>query len=159
MQQLDNRTNTTAEDGASLVIDAILLGMRAVRSSMRSGRPRDLSVPQFRLLAFVRRRTGASLSDAAEHIGLTLPSMSKAVNGMVKRGLMSRVTSERDRRCVTLALTDTGRALFDKAAEASRAHIATRLAALSDQQRRDVAAAAKTLRSFLADPVESEVAQ
>ena len=153
MQPLDAETKTLADDSkcASAVIETVLLGMRVLKASMRDGRPRDLSVPQFRVLAFVRNHRGASLSDAAEYIGLTLPSMSKAVDGLVKRGLLERNPSAEDRRRVTLALTAAGGQVFQAATDATRSRIARMLTDLSPEERSEIAKAAYTLQSLLAE--------
>ena len=45
---------------------------------------------QFRTLAFVDANQGASLSEVAGHIGLGLPSMSKLVDALVNRELLTR---------------------------------------------------------------------
>ena len=50
------------------------------------------------------------MSSVAEHVGLTLPSMSKMIDGLVARRLVERAISTRDRRQVTLALSPLGRA-------------------------------------------------
>ncbi len=127
--------------------------MRVVRTEMRARRTPDLTVPQFRALAFVRRHRGASLSEAADHIGLTPPSMSKLMDGLVARGLVTREGHARDRRRVTLALTRRGRGTLRAASAATRAQLAARLAALPSAERATVAAAMRALRAvFAPDP-------
>lgn len=156
MQPLYHETNLSNEDleCASTVIETILLGMRTLKSGMRNSRPSYLSVPQFRVLAFVKHHEGASLSDAAEHIGLTLPSMSKAVDAMVKRGLIERKTSEEDRRRMTLALTEAGLEVFQTTTDATRARIAGLLGELTPDQCSEVMNAANTLKSLLSNKIE-----
>ena len=56
----------------------------------------------------LNRNQGASLSEVAEHVGLTLPSVSKMVDGLVTRGLLTRATDPGDRRRLTLSLTPAG---------------------------------------------------
>ncbi len=73
---------------AALVMDNIPMMMRILRSKFREKYAGDLSVVQFRTLAFVNDQQGASLSEAAGHIGLGLPSMSKLVETLVKRNLI-----------------------------------------------------------------------
>jgi MarR family transcriptional regulator for hemolysin len=66
----------------------------------------------------------------ADHIGLTLPSMSKLVDGLVARNLVARDLSARDRRRMTLRLTPRGRARLQRARARTRAYLAARLEAL-----------------------------
>ena len=86
--------------------------MRTIRKEMRSHRESDLSVPQFRVMIYLNRNKGASLSDVADHLGLTLPAMSKMVGGLVDRNLVSRQINTGDRRYVILAPTELGRTLM-----------------------------------------------
>jgi MarR family transcriptional regulator for hemolysin len=120
--------------------------MRTLRVEMRSHRTPDLTVPQFRTLRFINRSPGVSLSDAAEHIGLTLPSMSKIVDGLVTRQLVIRQPHPEDRRRLTLSLTPSGRAMLQAALEATQACLAEALQRLSDAQRAAVIDAMRTLR-------------
>ncbi len=149
MQPLEDATNIQPDDleCASLVIETILLGMRTLRHEMRIGRPQNLSVPQFRMLAFLSRHQGASLSDAADHIGLTLPSTSRAVDCLVRQGLVERATSPDDRRRITLALSVTGSSIFQSIIDETRAHVAVMLKALNEQDRSDLVRGMDVLRS------------
>jgi DNA-binding MarR family transcriptional regulator len=128
------------------VLEVVPLIMRAIRAEMRSHRTPDLSVPQFRTLAYLSRHEGASLSDVAEHIGLTLPSMSKMMDGLVARQLVTREISSSDRRRVTLRLTPLGRTTWQSAREATQAHLSQRLAALSASERSLLVRAMQALR-------------
>jgi DNA-binding MarR family transcriptional regulator len=138
------------------ILDVVPLIMRAIRAEMRSQRTPDLSVPQFRTLAFLSRNAGASLSDVAEHIGLTLPSMSKMIDGLVKRGLVSRQTFPQDRRRVTLELTGQGRATWQSARLATQAHLAGRLEALSEPERAALTNALRALRPLFMSSTETD---
>jgi DNA-binding MarR family transcriptional regulator len=119
---------------AQEILEVVPLIMRAIRAQMRQHRALDLSVPQFRTLAYLNFYQGASLSDVAEFIGLSLPSMSKLVDGLVVRQLVVREISPHDRRRVTLALTATGREAFQAAREATQAYLARRLAELPAEE-------------------------
>lgn len=138
------------EECAREMLEVVPMIMRAIRSQMRSHRMRDLSVPQFRTLAFLGRYQGASLSDLAEHIGLSRPSASKLIDGLVARGLVSRKGSSVDRRRVRLALTNRGRATLRAARAAAQADLANRMAALPSGEQATVGQAMRTLRSLFA---------
>src|SRR5512147_2179777 len=104
--------------------------MQALRVQIRAQRQDDLSVPQFRTLAFLSRNPGSSLSAAAEFIGLTLPTMSVLIEGLVQRGLVDRVADLRDRRRVLLTLTPAGNGLHRRAMEGAEAWLEHMLAPL-----------------------------
>ncbi|MGD0204875.1 MAG: MarR family transcriptional regulator [Dehalococcoidia bacterium] len=120
--------------------------MRALRAEMRRHRSADLSVPQFRVLAFVDRRRGATLSEVAEHIGLTLPSASRMVDGLVARKRLTRGISPSDRRFVALALTAQGRSRLESARRATKFRLAGMLKGLSVEERLTVFRAMEVLR-------------
>ncbi len=128
------------------ILEVVPLIMQAIRAEMRSQRTPDVSLPQFRTLGFLSRHEGASLSGVAEHIGLTLPSISKMIDGLVKRGLVSRETFPQDRRRVALKLTAQGRATWQSARQVTQAHLAQRLEALPASERAAVMSAMQALR-------------
>lgn len=146
----------SSEECAHQVLDVVPLVMRAIRVEMRR-HALDLSVPQFRVLTYLNRAEGASLSDVAEHIGLTLPSMSKMIDGLVVRGLVTRQTSTTDRRCVTLALTARGKSAFEAARRATQARLAQMLAALPAGERASVVQAMQALHPIFAPARGAEI--
>jgi DNA-binding MarR family transcriptional regulator len=113
-------------------------------------------VPQFRTLAYLNRHEGASLSDAAEHIGLTLPSMSSLINGLVARHLVARQTHTGDRRRVTLALTERGRTVLQISHEAAQDRLAKLIAALPVSERVAVGRAMQALHPVFMPGYEAE---
>jgi len=147
----EHSMSATADECANELLEVVPQIMHLIRNEMRSHRTPDLSVPQFRVLAFINRNPGASLSAAAEHIGLTLPSLSNMMDGLVQRKLVNRQGSQADRRRVRLTLTARGRKVLATARTAAQAQLAGRLATLSEAEREQVIGAAQTLRRHL-DP-------
>jgi DNA-binding MarR family transcriptional regulator len=108
--------------------------MQSIRIEMRRGRGADLSIPQFRTLGYIQRYPDSSLSDLADHLGLTLPSVSKLVDGLVKQKLISRQESRVDRRRLTLVLTSTGESIINSAREAALTNLTKVLSRLSNDE-------------------------
>jgi len=106
--------------------------MQTLRVEMRAGRPRELTVPQFRTLVFYMNHKDAALSEAAEHLGLGMPSASKVVEGLVGRGLLVRGANAQDRRRVDIALTAAGMRVLAEARTEATAVFVRRLANLSN---------------------------
>jgi DNA-binding MarR family transcriptional regulator len=144
------------DDCAQEVLEVTPLIMRAIRAEMRCQRSWDLSVPQFRTLAYLSYSQGASLSDVAEFIGLALPSMSKLVDGLVARQLVMREICASDRRRVTLALTPAGQVTFQATRAATQAFLARRLAELSAEERTVVTESMRILRPLFTPTHETE---
>ena len=124
--------------------------MRAIRQQMRSTAGRELSVVQFRTLAFLDRHPGASLSDVKDHIGLTLPSVSKLVQGLLARGFLHRADDPADRRRNVIVATAKGRRVLEAARAVTRQSLARRLGALADEEVDAVSRALRTLRPIFA---------
>lgn len=93
---------------AAQLLDVAPLVMRRIRNEMRRRTMPGLSLPQFRALNYLRKHPGSSLSDVAQHLGLTLPSTSRLVQRLVTHKVVVRRVG-RDRRCNKLSLTERGR--------------------------------------------------
>ncbi|HOP80878.1 MAG TPA: MarR family transcriptional regulator, partial [Armatimonadota bacterium] len=109
----------------------------------------DLTVPQFRVLAYLNYHKGASLSAVAEHLELSLPSMSKTIDCLVKRNLVAREISSNDRRRITLELTTAGIKAFETIREDTRKHFSEMLSTLSEEDREKIVQAMHMLQAIL----------
>lgn len=146
---------SSTQSCARAVLDTVPAIIQAIRVEMRLERMHDLSVPQFRTLAYIARHPGCSLSDVAEFIGLTLPTMSVLINGLVEEGLVLRQSSLIDRRRVMLNLTPAGDAVHSRALEGTMAWLQHLLAPLSADECRTVVQAMELLRPIFAGDVTS----
>jgi DNA-binding MarR family transcriptional regulator len=120
--------------------------VQTIRVEMRRGRGSDISIPQFRSMRFIQVHPDSSLSHLAEHLGLTLPSVSKLVDGLVKQKLITRKESTADRRKLTLVLTQAGADIVDSARADARANLAQKLKHLSDNDLETISQAMQLLR-------------
>ncbi len=123
---------------AAMLMEVVPAVMRRIRTEMRSQRMPSLSVPQFRALIYLRRNEGASLSDVADQLGIMLPSMSKAIDALVGRGLVIRRVSPSDRRYASLRLSARGQTELRRARSITEANLALALSALSPAQQAEV---------------------
>ena len=101
--------------------------MQTIRTEMRQSRGADLSVPQFRVLAYLRGKPGAAQIEIAEHLGLTSPSIVSLVDGLAAKDLVRRDPVSGDRRKVALQLSERGIQLFDTAFQAAQHSLSARL--------------------------------
>ena len=136
---------SSAGECAHEVLDGVPMVFRVIRAELRKHGAKEMSVPQYRTLAFVYRNDGASLSEVGDHIGLTLSTMSLLVDGLVDRGLVSRRTDLEDRRRMTLTLTEAGRARLESARAATMANLEERLRQLSASDRATITLAMRML--------------
>src|SRR3989441_290622 len=121
------------------VLEITLLVTRLVTPEVRRLRPKQLSLSHMRALGFLDANPDADLSAIADYVGLTLPSMSTLVDGLVRRGLVVRLAAPRDRRRLRLRLTGAGRAALRSALAAAPAVLETPVAAVSPGRRAPLA--------------------
>jgi DNA-binding MarR family transcriptional regulator len=144
----------TARPCARDVLDAVPLVMRFIRERVRQRRTAGISLPHFRTLAFLDRSSHASLSAAAGHLGLSLPAMSRLVNGLVAAGLVGRQTVSTNRRQVALTLTARGRTTLEKIRGEIRLHLVGALEDLPAAEHKTIQQAMRILhRVFDPHPV------
>ena len=144
---------------AALLVETVPLLTLNLRAEMRA-RGQGLAMLQFQTLAFLHHRPGSSLSEVAEHLGLTLASTSKKVDGLVGQGLIVREVSPDDRRRVVLNLSVRGGEMLEVAWQGTRESFAARLTATSPADLAAVARALRVLRrAFAHRPADGLVAR
>jgi len=133
------------EDCAQFVLDVAPPVVRHIRELMRGHRLRGLSVPQFRALALLSWSPKACLSNVADFVGSSLPAASRMIDGLVERKLVERRECNNDRRQISLALTNRGRAIFHDSRRATQKQLAERLTGLTGAERKTVVEAMQIL--------------
>ncbi|AUS99093.1 MarR family transcriptional regulator [Nostoc sp. CENA543] len=123
-----------SQECAVRVMDTIPLLMRFIRADMRSHSADSLSIPQLRSLAFLKRRPGASLSEVADHLGVTCATASTTIERLVQRHLVQRTDHPQERRRIVLNLTPEGKDLLEQSQDKTRAHISDILEDLTPEQ-------------------------
>lgn len=123
-----------SQECAARVMETIPLLMRFIRADMRTHSAECLSIPQLRSLAFLKRNPGASLSEVAEHLGVTCATASTTIERLVQRNLVQRTDHPQERRRVVLNLTEEGKQLLEQSQQKTRAHIAEILKDLTPEQ-------------------------
>jgi DNA-binding MarR family transcriptional regulator len=126
--------SATSEKCATGVMDTIPLVMRFIRADMRANSAASLSIPQLRTLAFLNRSPGASLSDLADHLGVTCATASATTERLVQRNLVLRIDDPQERRRVLLNLTEEGKHQLKQSQDQTRTHIADLLEGLTPEQ-------------------------
>lgn len=97
----------------------------------------DLSLPQYRLLAFLSDGEWAA-SALADWLSVSRPSITGLVDGLVERGFVERRESPTDRRRVMHQLTGTGRSHLAAASQRLGETLDELLAHLDDGEQRRV---------------------
>lgn len=107
---------------------------KAIRVEMRLGHGANISIPQFRTLRFIQLNPNSSLIDLTNHLGLTPPSASNLVDGLVNQKLIDRQKSTTDRRRLTLNLTQTGESIVNLARANAQVSLSKTLSCLSETE-------------------------
>jgi DNA-binding MarR family transcriptional regulator len=74
----------------------------------------DSSFSQVKMLFLLEDGGEHSVKEIAAHLGLSLPAASRAVDGLIQRGYVTRRESAQDRRSRLIALTDDGREVVER---------------------------------------------
>ena len=91
----------------------------------------DLTLAQWRVLVVLgETEDGATISQVAGRIGVTLPATSRQLRRLEQRGLVDVRPDQRDRRATRVRLTAVGRSARDAVVSARRAKIAQVVSAL-----------------------------
>ena len=120
---------------ARLILATFPRAMRTLAQGMRSVVPGQCTMPQYRILGYLYFHGSDSMGRLAERQGVTLPTMTKMVAGLVERGLVERQVDEADRRVVRLHLTGAGQSVFETMNEQVQERLAAIVAQMSADDR------------------------
>jgi DNA-binding MarR family transcriptional regulator len=94
-----------------------------------------LSFTQVKSLHALREADDVNVKDVADRLGLSLPAMSRALDGLVQRGYVERTESEKDRRAKIVRLLPAGRDALDTIERSRVSVIEDFTVTLSDDER------------------------
>jgi DNA-binding MarR family transcriptional regulator len=139
---------TIMQTTTSLPSQIRLAVMRLARR-LRQQSVGDITQSQFSALATVERAGPLSLGDLADIERVAPPSMTRIAAHLEERGLLARTTDASDRRVARVEVTAAGRDLLMDTRTRRDAYLASRLRALSPEER-DILARALPLLERLA---------
>ena len=140
---------------ARQVLEVVPQAMGLLRREMREVAGQGLSVPQLRVLAFLGRAPGTSLSAVADLDGVADATASAMVERLVRRGLVTRQADPQERRRVKLSLTQEGATLLEGARAHARGRVAERLRCFTVEELAVLADGLLLLRELL-DPAKQQ---
>ena len=95
----------------------------------------SLSFTQVKTLHLLRAGGDVHVTDVAGSLGMSLPAMSRSLDGLVQRGFVERKESEKDRRAKLVRLLPAGRAVLDEIEQARVSAVEEFTATLTDDER------------------------
>jgi DNA-binding MarR family transcriptional regulator len=94
-----------------------------------------LSFTQMKALHVLLEAGDVNVKDVAERLGMSLPAMSRALDGLVAREYVERLESPTDRRARLVRLLPAGRAILTEIEQSRRAALEELAASLTDEER------------------------
>jgi DNA-binding MarR family transcriptional regulator len=94
-----------------------------------------LSFTQMKALFLLSELKEGSVKELADRLSMSLPAMSRSVDGLVGRGFVARRECEHDRRSKLIALLPQGRDVLDRLMAAREAALTEFAAELPDDER------------------------
>jgi DNA-binding MarR family transcriptional regulator len=113
--------------------------IRLLRTLRREDDGSGLSAPRLSALSVVVFAGPMSLAELATAEQVKPPTMSRIVDALVERGLVTRIAKPGDRRSVAIEATSEGTQLLDAGRERRVAALVGRLRKLADSERRALA--------------------
>jgi DNA-binding MarR family transcriptional regulator len=143
------RTVTPDEELAARFHSAILHLLRRLAQEDRVSGVSPARLSALSVLVFGGPRTIGSLASVE---GVSPPTMTRLVAGLVEDGLVDRLPDDTDHRVVRVSATATGRSLLLAGRDRRVATITAMLQSLRPKERRRLAATAEIVEAMLAEP-------
>ena len=119
--------------------------------------PLELSLGQWRAISTVRRCGVCSMSDLSAFTAVDRTTLTRSVDQLVRRELMTRATPATDRRQVHLSLTDQGQDIYDQAVDQLLAFNRQALDGVDGDRQREISRGlAKVIRNLAPEPQIAE---
>jgi DNA-binding MarR family transcriptional regulator len=121
------------------------LATRLLRLARRGDRESGIGSAQYSAMAVLHTDAPLPLVELARRERVAHPTMSRVVAALVRQNLVARVADARDRRSRLLALTDEGRAVYERISARRIEITAAVLSLLKPETVEDVTAAVATV--------------
>ena len=108
---------------------------------------KDISMNDMHIIEAVGDGEPKNMSSIARIVGVTVGTLTIAMNNLVKKGYVIRTRSEKDRRVVLISLADKGKKAFRRHEEFHLQMVQAMRQGLDDEQCRVLMQALKNLRT------------
>ncbi len=133
------------------VLNAAMLLMRGVAAELRQTATKPLAPGQMSTLMKIADGP-CTMSQLARHQAVSLPTVSRSVDMLVRRGLVERWIDKADRRQTLVRLTSDGREALASVRRRAEAHIESKLETLTADERLQMVAASQLLTEIFSTP-------
>ena len=133
------------------LLHAAMLLMRGVAAELRRTATKPLAPGQMSTLMKIADGP-CTLSRLARHQAVSLPTVSRSVDMLVRRGLVERWNDKADRRQTLVRLTPAGRDALADVRRRAEAYVHAKLDPLAPDSRQQLDAASQLLTGIFATP-------
>lgn len=127
------------------VLEVIPIAMVFMRGAVKKFQEGNLKFPHYRIIGYLRRRGTASNRELSEWQGVSVATMSRTIDSMIKWGLISRTVNSENRREVNLELTKKGKKVGEGINQRLAALLTERLAKIPTEQKIELGKGLKVL--------------
>lgn len=133
---------------AGHLIEVVPRVMSEIRSRVRAHGAAGLTLAQFRILALLNKKilTNSELADAC---GVDSTSMSRIVDGLVRKKLVLRSPGLKDRRKVQLKPSSSGQKLYLQVIQSVRGDIEKSIRGLTPEDRKNLELGLSSMEALL----------
>jgi DNA-binding MarR family transcriptional regulator len=143
-----------AGTAARELLHLVMLVMRTVSANMRRS-PDSLAPAQVGTLMKVSVAP-CTMSALARHLSVSLPTVSKSVDMLVRRGWLERWVDKHDRRQTMVRLTTEGRRVLASIKKRTEQHVRQSLVGLTASEREQLVAVTRMLSRVLVTPGDAD---
>ena len=97
-------------------------------------RPYAMTLNEWRVCSALLQRPHQRLSDLVNHTSCDVSTLSRVVDGLIKRGLAQRDRSAEDARAIAVSLTDAGAVVTEKIIPLAQLYERVALSGISDEE-------------------------
>jgi DNA-binding MarR family transcriptional regulator len=130
------------------MMDVVPKVMQSIRVKMRTGRGDRLTVPQFRVLAAIKRGISHN-KELCEHLGVSEAAISRMIDYLVSDGVLTKASSKVDRRQTVLSLSAEGEKHYSAIKAEARNHLKKKLEVLTKDEMANVIKGLEILQNNL----------
>lgn len=109
---------------------------------------KEISINDMHIIEAIGIEEPRNMSAVAKTMAVTVGTLTTAINSLVKKGYVSRVRSEEDKRVVLLSLTDKGVAAYEKHADFHRRMVQTVMDGFEGEEMDILVRALEKLRGY-----------
>lgn len=118
------------------------------QTALKSGKLNDLSVTEIHTIETMGMYIPRTMSEVAADLGITVGTLTTAINNLVKKGYVERKKDDKDRRVVKITLTKKGKLAYRVHEKFHSDMVKATIKGLSEEEEKLLACALGKLNEF-----------